>query len=44
MSDRKTDIWVYAAWQGLPTPTLLGKLSAAPGKDGQALRFCYHND
>lgn len=38
----KTDIYVYAAWVGLPQPTLVGVLSAHQAKGRKAFSFEYN--
>jgi serine/threonine-protein kinase HipA len=37
----KTDIWVYAHWQGMPDPKCIGILSAHQGKGRKAFSFEY---
>lgn len=41
MSSNKTDIWVYAHWQGMPEPELMGILSAHQGKGSKVFSFDY---
>ena len=44
MSVNKTDIYVYADWQGLIQPTLVGVLSAHQAKGRKAFSFEYDRD
>ena len=37
----KTDVWVYAHWQGMPNPRCIGILSAHQGKGKTAFSFEY---
>ncbi len=42
MSSDKTDIWVYADWQGMLSPKHIGTLSAHRGKGRKSFSFEYH--
>lgn len=44
MAADKQDIYVYAHWLGMPTPHLMGVLTAAQGKDRQVFHFEYDPD
>lgn len=44
MDIRKTDIYVYADWQGLPKPTFMGILTAHNAKGKKSFSFTYDND
>ncbi|WP_421794799.1 type II toxin-antitoxin system HipA family toxin [Haliscomenobacter sp.] len=44
MSTNKTDIWVYAHWQGMKTPKMVGILSAHQAKGKKAFSFEYARD
>jgi len=41
MSQNKTDIYVYAHWQGMPEPQIIGILSAHQAKGKKAFSFEY---
>ena len=41
MKTGKTDIYVYAHWQGMPEPVLMGTLSAHQGKGRKSFSFEY---
>lgn len=41
MSQNKTDIYVYAHWQGIPEPQIIGILSAHQAKGKKAFSFEY---
>lgn len=41
MAQNKTDIYVYAHWQGMPDPKLIGVLSAHQAKGKKAFSFEY---
>lgn len=43
MATNKTDIYVYAHWQGMPKPELIGILSAHQAKGRKAFSFEYDN-
>lgn len=40
----KTDIWVYAHWEGMPEPRCIGILSAQQAKGRKAFSFSYDTD
>ena len=40
----KTEIFVYAHWQGMPDPKLLGILSAHQGKGRKSFSFEYDTE
>lgn len=44
MAGNKTDIWVYAHWQGMPEPVCIGILSAHEGKGKKSFSFAYDKD
>ncbi len=44
MKDSKTDIYVYADWQGMKEPVLIGTLSAQQAKGKKAFSFEYNPD
>ena len=44
MAQNKTDIYVYAHWQGMPEPKIIGILSAQQAKGKKAFSFEYNND
>lgn len=44
MSVNKTDIYIYADWQGLVQPTLVGVLSAHQAKGRKAFSFEYNRN
>lgn len=44
MSTTKTDIYVYAHWQGMPEPKIIGILSAQQAKGKKAFSFEYNSD
>lgn len=44
MAAQKTDIYVYADWQGLCTPMLMGVLSAHQAKGRKAFSFAYDKE
>ena len=44
MSTTKTDIYVYAHWQGMPEPKIIGILSAQQAKGKKAFSFEYNKD
>ena len=44
MSNKKTDIYVYAHWKGMPDPKIIGILSAQQAKGKKAFSFEYDND
>ena len=39
----KTDIWIYAHWQGMPEPMCIGVLTAQQAKGRKAFGFSYDN-
>ena len=41
MAADKTDIWVYAHWQGMPEPKCIGLLSAHQSRGRKAFSFEY---
>jgi len=43
MATNKTDIYVYAHWQGMPKPELVGILSAHRAKGRKAFSVEYDN-
>ena len=44
MGINKTDIFVYAHWQGMPNPKLIGTLSAHQGKGRKSFSFEYDTE
>ena len=44
MGTGKTDIFVYAHWQGMPDPKLIGTLSAHQGKGRKSFSFEYNTE
>ena len=44
MGVNKTDIFVYAHWQGMPDPKLIGILSAHQGKGRKSFSFEYDTE
>ena len=44
MAQGKTNIYVYASWQELKTPTIIGVLSAQQAKGKKAFSFEYDKD
>lgn len=44
MAQNKTDIYVYAHWQGMLEPKIIGILSAQQAKGKKAFSFEYNND
>lgn len=44
MGTSKTDIFVYAHWQGMPDPKLIGTLSAHQGKGRKSFSFEYDTE
>ena len=44
MSTTKTDIYVYAHWQGMPEPKIIGILSAQQAKGKKAFSFEYDKE
>lgn len=40
----KTDLWVYADWQGMISPVCIGILSAQQAKGKNAFSFSYQPD
>ena len=44
MAQNKTEIYVYAHWQGMPEPKIIGVLSAQQAKGKKAFSFEYNND
>lgn len=44
MAGQKTDIWVYAHWQGISEPVLMGMLSAQEARGHLAWSFSYDNN
>ena len=44
MSQNKTDIYVYAHWQGMTEPKIIGVLSAQYAKGKKAFSFEYNSD
>lgn len=44
MGTSKTDLFVYAHWQGMPDPKLIGTLSAHQGKGRKSFSFQYDSE
>jgi serine/threonine-protein kinase HipA len=44
MTQNKTDIYVYAHWQGMLEPKMIGILSAQQAKGKKAFSFEYDNN